>query len=92
MSSLKSLTEETNTDRNDIHNRVLAHLKTYTFFVFYQPSSNTSTNHSLNAFYSFIQKLHFKIKDEKSMGASDLKNSDSSRLVQIQFYNLESES
>jgi len=37
MSSLKELTEDT-TDRQDIRSRV-AHLKTYAFFVFYQPSA-----------------------------------------------------
>jgi hypothetical protein len=38
MSSLKELTEDATTDRQDRRAR-MAHLKTYTFFVFYQPST-----------------------------------------------------
>lgn len=39
MSSLKELTEDATTDRQDIRSKVIAHLKTYLFFVFYQPST-----------------------------------------------------
>lgn len=39
MSSLKSLTEDATTDRPEKHPRLLAHLKTYTFLVFYQPAA-----------------------------------------------------
>lgn len=44
MSSLKELTEDT-TDRQDIRSR-MAHLKTYAFFVFYQPSA-LNPNHPI---------------------------------------------
>jgi len=44
MSSLKELTEDATTDRPDINHKTLAHLKSYTFFVYYQPIPNNN-NH-----------------------------------------------
>jgi len=56
MSSIKSYTEDTKADHQDCNYKLLAHLKTYSFFIFYQPTHSNIGNPSLQVIFDILRK------------------------------------
>jgi hypothetical protein len=68
----------------------MTHLKTYCFFIYYQRThlKGEATTMNLDVqFHPILQKLSFKLKDDKNTQYTD-QNTDNNKNIQLNFYDL----
>ena len=79
--------EETTSDIQDIEHKVLQHLKTYAFFVYYEKAQFEEEDPITIQVHLWIrQKLNFKLREDKHL--PNEKYGDNNKLIQLHFCNL----